>query len=183
MSAVALYHHPMTDKKGEVITTALTSIDIHDIARSCTTYGVEKYYIIHPLAGSRAIASRIIDHWQKSDGRLHNPDRASAISRIALVESREQMLEDAKRLFGEELSEWVTDAREWPGMPRISYREAQFRRGVILAFGTGSGMTLDYLRTFDWVLEPIWGPAEYNHLSVRSAVAVTLDRLLGRSGK
>jgi hypothetical protein len=31
----------------------------------------------------------------------------------------------------------------------------------------------------DYILEPIYGPGEYNHLSVRSAVAIILDRLLG----
>ncbi len=31
----------------------------------------------------------------------------------------------------------------------------------------------------DFFLEPIKGPSDYNHLSVRSAVAIVLDRLLG----
>lgn len=179
MSAVALFHYPMTDKQGLEVATAITNIDIHDIARSAATYGIERYYIVHPLAGSRAIASRIIHHWQRTAGRFHNQDRADAISRIELVSSREELEEKARAVFGE-ISFWATDAREIPGVPRISYAKAEFKRGVILAFGTGSGMTFEYLKTFDAVLEPIYGVDEYNHLSVRSAVAITLDRLIGR---
>ncbi len=34
---VALLHHPVLDKNGLVVTTALTTMDIHDIARSART--------------------------------------------------------------------------------------------------------------------------------------------------
>jgi hypothetical protein len=33
------------------------------------------------------------------------------------------------------------------------------------------------LQRADVFLEPIQGPADFNHLSVRAAVAITLDRL------
>jgi hypothetical protein len=35
------------------------------------------------------------------------------------------------------------------------------------------------LQRSDVMLEPIGTPSDWNHLSVRSAVAITLDRLLG----
>jgi hypothetical protein len=32
----------------------------------------------------------------------------------------------------------------------------------------------------DYILDPLVGSGNYNHLSVRSAVAIMLDRLLGK---
>jgi hypothetical protein len=37
------------------------------------------------------------------------------------------------------------------------------------------------MKKFDYILEPVYGPGEYNHLSVRSAVAIILDRLAGEA--
>ena len=50
-------------------------------------------------------------------------------------------------------------------------------RNVLLLFGTGWGFTEDFLSSVDYILEPIKGIKEFNHLSVRSAVAITLDRI------
>ena len=49
----------------------------------------------------------------------------------------------------------------------------------LLMFGTGWGMSEELLERSDYFLEPVSGPTDYNHLSVRSACAVILDRLLG----
>ncbi len=49
---------------------------------------------------------------------------------------------------------------------------------LFLLFGTGWGLTQEVKDSSDYVLAPIEGKG-YNHLSVRSAVAIILDRLLG----
>jgi hypothetical protein len=49
----------------------------------------------------------------------------------------------------------------------------------LLLFGTGWGMTEEIFAVADLVLEPIRGCGDYNHLSVRSAVSIYLDRLFG----
>jgi hypothetical protein len=49
----------------------------------------------------------------------------------------------------------------------------------LLIFGTAWGLSPALLETADFVLAPIEGPTDYNHLSVRSAAAIILDRLLG----
>ena len=51
----------------------------------------------------------------------------------------------------------------------------------LLLFGTGWGMTNEVMNKADLILEPIRGKAEYNHLSVRAAVAIILDRLFGEN--
>jgi hypothetical protein len=49
----------------------------------------------------------------------------------------------------------------------------------VLVFGTGWGLTEEVLGRADDLLEPILGTGAYNHLSVRSAAAIILDRLRG----
>ena len=78
----------------------------------------------------------------------------------------------------------TTDARTYANT--VSYKELRLKREcgnrpVLLLFGTGYGMTRDMMEQFDFILEPIHGTGEYNHLSVRSAVAVILDRLAGEA--
>ena len=46
---VGLVHWPCLNQHGEVVCTNVTNFDIHEIARAATVYGVEKYYIIHPM--------------------------------------------------------------------------------------------------------------------------------------
>ena len=48
----------------------------------------------------------------------------------------------------------------------------------MLLFGTGSGISEKLIHESDFRLEPIKGMAGYNHLSVRSAVAVIMDRIM-----
>jgi hypothetical protein len=53
-------------------------------------------------------------------------------------------------------------------------------QSFLLLFGTGWGMTEELFNSADYVLEPIKGVGEYNHLSVRSAVSIYMDRLFSR---
>ena len=48
----------------------------------------------------------------------------------------------------------------------------------VLVLGTAWGLSEDFILTADYVLEPIVGKTDYNHLSVRSAAAIIFDRLL-----
>ena len=52
---------------------------------------------------------------------------------------------------------------------------------VLLLFGTGWGLAPEALARMDDVLEPVRGTTDYNHLSVRSAASIILDRL--RNGR
>ncbi|MDD4321073.1 MAG: RNA methyltransferase, partial [Acidaminococcaceae bacterium] len=53
----------------------------------------------------------------------------------------------------------------------------QGQEPIFLLLGTGFGMEKETMAKFDLILEPIWGPGSYNHLCVRSAAAIMLDRL------
>ena len=52
---------------------------------------------------------------------------------------------------------------------------------MLLVFGTAWGLEKNLTRNADHALEPIEGNSGFNHLPVRGAVAIILDRLLGRS--
>jgi len=47
-------------------------------------------------------------------------------------------------------------------------------------FGTGFGLASEVLDKADYILDPITGVNGYNHLPVRSAVAIILDRLIAK---
>jgi hypothetical protein len=53
-------------------------------------------------------------------------------------------------------------------------------RAVMLIFGTAWGLDKEIINHADYILDPIMGPTDYNHLSVRTAAAIILDRLAGR---
>lgn len=48
---------------------------------------------------------------------------------------------------------------------------------LVLVLGTGWGLVEEILEKADVILEPIRGMGDYNHLSVRAAAAIMLDRL------
>lgn len=183
---VALLHHSMRDKNGLVVTTAVTNLDIHDIARSSRTYGVKNYFLVNPLAEQQDVVKRIIGHWQGSGGRDYNPDRSEAFERVKIVSWYQDAVREIEAIEGEKPEVLMTSARRPEGMKWLGWQEGRARlreskRATLLVFGTGWGMTEELLRDADYVLDPILPEREsgYNHLSVRSAVAIALDRLLG----
>ena len=58
--------------------------------------------------------------------------------------------------------------------------EIKTGKPILLLFGTGWGLEKSILNEADYVLDPIGGIGEYNHLPVRAAIAIVLDRLLAR---
>ena len=76
----------------------------------------------------------------------------------------------------------TTDARIYPNTVSYSFMRKQLQEGerpILLLFGTGFGIEASVMKSFYYILEPIYGPCDYNHLCVRSAVAIILDRLAG----
>jgi tRNA (guanine37-N1)-methyltransferase len=175
----ALVHHPVLDQGGDVITTAITNLDIHDIARASRTYGLAGYFVVTPIEAQRELAGRIIGHWTDGAGRAHNDKRTDALSLVRVVSSLEEAVAAVAAETGRKPRVVATSARSSENALKFN----NFDRGspTLLLFGTGWGLAPEALRSADAVLEPIHGAGEYNHLSVRSAVAIVLDRLFGAS--
>ena len=184
--AIALVHHPVLDRARDVITTAITNLDLHDIARSARTYGVSDYFVVHPVAAQRELAERVKAHWVGGSGARRIPDREPALDRMRIVSA----LSDALDVLGgrDAVDVYVTAARA-DGATVLGWGAARARvaassRAVLVLFGTGWGLAPEVLTSADVRLAPIVGAdaAGYNHLSVRAAAAITLDRLLGPRG-
>jgi hypothetical protein len=181
--AVGLVHYPVRDRAGTVVASNITNFDIHDIARASRSYGVDRYYIIHPHQEQLMFVSRILEHWRLGEGSRYNPMRRTALNHVRPVESISEAVKD----WGEDTLLVGTTARDIPGVERISFRslreqiESRPERRILLLFGTGFGLTTEVLSEMGALLEPIKGapPQDYRHLSVRSAVTICLDRLLG----
>lgn len=179
---LALIHAPVYNKNMEVVATSVTNLDIHDIARCAATFDLKRYYVVHPAQAQRSLAQRIMAFWQDGFGAEYNPNRQEAFARVRLAVELKEVLEEIKAEQGMYPALVATDARRYPNT--VSYADMRRRielgeKPVLLLFGTGWGLVRELMESADFILEPIYGPGEYNHLSVRSAVAIILDRLRG----
>lgn len=180
---VALIHYPVYDKNGQVVTTAVTNLDIHDIARTARTFDADRYYVVTPVTDQQAMVSRIVSHWQDGWGATYNPKRKAALDLVSVAPSLDAARQDMAVRCGREPKIVVTGAAGRPGSVtcvELADRIAAGDDDYLLLFGTGWGMTEEVFSAADLVLEPIRGSGDYNHLSVRSAVSIYMDRLFGR---
>ena len=179
---LALLHYPVTNKTGDTVTTAITNMDLHDIARTGRTYGVEKFYVVNPLDSQIMLAERILNYWSKSTGSRIIPDRKEALDIVRVVDTLEKAIQQITQDNSQRPIIVATDARE--SGSRVTYNKLknemhQSDCPYLLLFGTGYGLLPKVLEESDYILDPIRGMDHYNHLSVRSAVAIILDRLVG----
>lgn len=203
---LGLTHYPIYNKRREIVATSITNLDIHDISRLAATYDLKKYFLIHPHPSQRKLVGELLEFWRQGYGGEYNPDRREALERVALIESIAAAEDWIRGNFGGPVVKVVTDAHINP--ETVSYAElrrliwqgpgpAAAERGetgpeakiaalasgapvnYLLLFGTGHGLAPEVMESADLVLAPILGLGQYNHLSVRSAAAIILDRLLG----
>jgi len=171
------------NKHGQVVTTAVANMDIHDIARAARTYGIARYYIVTPLAAQRDLVQTVLDHWRQGYGAAYNPSRREAFGRISVRETLEDVLREIAERSGSKPRTVVTGAaldRKLISCRDLRVMLAADERPILLIFGTGWGLAASVIARADCCLAPVRGAAgDYNHLSVRSAVAVVLDRLYG----
>jgi hypothetical protein len=179
---LALIHYPVVNKNQEKIGSAVTNLDLHDIARAAKTYGVDSFYIVTPYEDQQVLFRELLDHWLTGHGAKYNSKRGEALSVV-------QICDDLEELF-----ELVTE--KWQGKPTVLATCAQEKSSSIwpysvvrqrifdgecflILLGTAWGLAQEVIDSGDGILPPISGLGNYNHLSVRSAAAIVLDRLLG----
>lgn len=178
---LALVHFPVYNKAGEVVVSSVTTLDVHDSSRICRTYGIGALYIVTPLKTQQNLVDRIISHWKTGHGATYNPTRKEALLKTQVINSLEDVTADITERSGQKPKTIVTHAREhsrsigYEGMRKELKKEKQY----LLVFGTGWGLEQNIIRKADFVLNPIKGSEEYNHLPVRAAIAIILDRLFG----
>ena len=174
---IALLHYPVYNKGRKIVASCITGVDLHDIARSALTYGIKRYFVVNPMPAQIKFAERIIGCWRKSESFTHNWTRAEAFKLVELMPDLDSVLKKLKDPLIV-----ATSARSQGKIKFSDFRRKlkSIKRPVLLLFGTGWGLAEEVLDRADLVLEPIRGQGTYNHLSVRSAVAIALDRLLAK---
>lgn len=178
---VALTHYPVVNKSGDIITSAVTNLDLHDISRAVKTYGVKSFYVVTPLKDQQVLAQRIIAHWTDGTGATYNPARRRALETIKVIDSITNVVEDIKSIENQDPKTVVTSASRYSSGIGFSKCRAILATNIphLLVLGTAWGLTEEFISEADYILEPIKGSTDYNHLSVRTAAGIILDRLLG----
>ncbi len=180
---IALLHHPVYDKNRDLVTTCVTNLDLHDISRVATTYELGGFFVVHPVPSQRSLVERIMHHWQEGFGAKYNDTRREAFEKLRLCGSLTEAVEAVRQTSsGQSPDMVVTGAGRFShtiGFSGMRQRLLVENKPVLLVFGTGWGLSEDLAAEADHVLEPIRGVGRYNHLSVRSAVSIIVDRLLG----
>ncbi len=182
---IALLHYPIYNKRGDVVTTCITGFDLHDIARTAATYGIKKYFVVNPLPTQREFAKKIFEFWMDETSLEFNWTRAEAFKLISIQENLDAAVDAVMKDEGRRPKLIATSAKP-QGSTKFEELKVEIRNSsnpYLIVMGTGWGIEDKYFANFDLVLEPIVGPNPYNHLSVRSATAIILDRLLGEREK
>lgn len=180
--AIALVHHPVLDRNKQVVASAVTNLDIHDIARAARTFGLAKYFIVTPVVDQQQLVTRVRDHWLSGWGAQYNPKRRQALELISVVPDLAGAVAAMTAVFGTAPLVVVTGARQQRASLSSAALVQRLRdsdKPCLLVFGTGWGLTEEIFNAADLALAPISGSSDYNHLSVRSAVSIYLDRLFG----
>jgi hypothetical protein len=181
---IALLHAPVYNKRMEVVATSITNLDLHDISRAARTYGVKKFFLVHPQESQRELAYAMLGYWREGFGGEYNPDRKEALTVLEIESDLSGVLHRIEEIAGQKPLTVATDARKYPqstGYDWLRRRMESDESPYLLLFGTGWGLRAEEVQACDFVLDPVQPGNGYNHLSVRSAVSIILDRLLGET--
>ncbi len=177
---IVLVHHPVVNKVGDIIGSAVTNLDIHDIARAGKTYGVDNYYIVTPYEDQQKLVTEILRHWKTGHGASRNPARKAALEHVELADNLETVVERITKKRNCIPLIISTSARIQE--KTIGYNDVRVKindnQAILLLFGTAHGLAPQAMKMANHCLPPVGAGTGYNHLSVRSAVSIILDRLL-----
>ena len=182
---LALVHFPVYNKLREVVVSSVTTLDVHDISRVCRTYGVGTFYVLTPLKTQQELVERLVGHWLEGHGAEYNPTRKEALLKTVVKNNLDAAVKEITEQVGKKPRIVVTGAKEAP--KSIGYtalkNELEQDYPTLLVFGTGWGLEKNLVQNADHALLPIEGVNGFNHLPVRGAISIILDRLLGHRGK
>jgi hypothetical protein len=148
------------------------------------TFGLAGYHVITPITSQRDKATHIANLWMADE---HGEHRAAALRLVRVAPSIEAAIEAITAEHGRPPTVVATSARadSFPAATRVSPQELLAQATLdpsplLILLGTGWGLADSLIPSVSRILSPIDGPTPWNHLSVRSAGAVLLDRLFGR---
>jgi hypothetical protein len=166
------------------VCTSVTNLDMHDLSRAGTTYDVATVWVVHPYEAQRRFIDRVLRHWRDGWGGVYNPSRRESLARTEQVATLYDAVDRIEAAEGRRPILIGTHAS--PVSNTVSYQDIRRRlreepdTPFLVVFGTGWGLHPELMAELDLMLEPIYGPVPWNHLSVRAAVGIILDRLRGQ---
>jgi len=176
--SIALVHQPVLDRNGEVITSTVDHFDVMDGSRLSLTYPVWRFYVVNRVPAQRALVERLIGHGSSAAGR----DQArGSFDKTHWAPDLETVLAEHEDELGRCPTTVATSAT--PTAEAIGFATLRQRvwagEPTLLLVGKAWGLAPEMLEAAALRLEPISGGTGFNHLSVRSAMAILVDRLLG----
>jgi tRNA (guanine37-N1)-methyltransferase len=183
---IALVHYPVKDREGNVVTTAVTNLDVHDLSRSSRSFGLDGYFVVTPIEAQRELVGKILEHWIDGSGKQRVPERGVALGLCESIDSIAAACAAIEARHGKAPRLVTTAARLPQGRATVPYSQLRgmMREGDapwLILFGTGHGLAPEVLEQVELAL-PAIRPGVYNHLSVRAACAIILDRVFGDGG-
>lgn len=174
---VALVHHPVVDRTGDVITATIDHFDVFDASRLSMAYPIGTVFIVNPEPSQRALAERLIAHGTDAH---RSEDRAGVTHKTRWVPDLDAAIEAVREQAGRAPRTVATSAQPHPRAIEFAELRLLLQRGDphLLLLGKASGLAEDLLARADLRLRPIDAGTGWNHLSVRSALAIMIDRLL-----
>lgn len=177
---ISLIHYPVYNKDRRTIASAFTNIDVHDIARASKTYDIKKFFLVNPVREQQELVERVVSHWVTGAGAKFNPKRKTALENVEICSTIDDSVKRIEELEGKKPRIVATDAKFYKNM--IGYNVLRKKimnedTPYLIMFGTGWGLTDEIMSRCDYILKPVKGYNKFNHLSVRSAVSIILDRL------
>jgi tRNA (guanine37-N1)-methyltransferase len=180
----AILHNDVMMPDGKTGESSVTSIDIHDIARSSTTYGIEHYFLITRLQAQQKIIDKFLNFWHEN-GELINENRSHALKNVSWLPELDDVIEKIKNENDgiDPVCIATSSRREIPHKNMISFYDQgkiwRLNRPILFIFGTAHGISPKIMEKIEFRLCPIEGMKEFNFLSVRSAAAIIFDRWFG----
>lgn len=175
-----LRHDQVLGREGQIIHANVTQIDLHDFSRLSMTYGLGGFHAVTEITAQHRICGEILDYWRQGPGKSYNPDRVAALDKLHIHADFEACLALIEAQTGKSPLLLATSAKEdhknvdFASVPSIMKDSG---RPLAILFGTAWGLSAEQMNRCDGVLPPICGQHGYNHLSVRCAAAIIVDRI------
>ncbi len=177
---LVLRHDRVLGRQDSIIHSNVTQIDLHDFCRLTQTYGLAGFHCVTEMEAQHRISHDILNFWREGFGKEYNPDRVTALGSLCLHRDFDSLLNRLREQSGQEPLLLGTCARTLEKtleLEALSTIMDGSDRPLVIQFGTSWGLSPEQLGRCDWVLPPIKGYDGYNHLSVRCAAAIIVDRL------
>lgn len=182
---LVLRHDHVLGRKKLPIHASVTQVDLHDFCRLASTYALAGVHCVTELDAQRSMVAEMTRYWEQGAGRRYNPDRSHALAKLQVHGHFDDAIAAVTDDEGREPVLVATSAQPVPEkvleFNAFWDRITPLGRPVMLQFGTSWGLSSEQMSRCEWVLPPVEGRDGYNHLSVRCAAAIIVDRLMSAS--